>query len=103
MKFIPDSQHYQKVEKWLEALLLTFGALAMGYFFNRNDPFFVHGYFPWIWFAPLLVALRYGIAPGMVSVISICLTYLLMLKQGLLAGDFPTAFMLGGVLITLIS
>lgn len=103
MKLIPDSQFYQKIEKWLEALLITFGALALGYFFNRSDPFFVDGDFPWVWFSPLLIALRYGIAPGMVSVISICLTYLAMLKLGLLTGDFPTTYMLGGVLMTLIS
>ena len=102
MKLIPDSQLYQKLEKWLEALLMTAGVLAMGYYFNRSDPFLVHGSFPWIWFAPLLIALRYGIAPGMVTVISICLTYLAMLKLGMLTGDFPTTYMLGGVLITLI-
>lgn len=103
MKLIPDSQIYHRLEKWLEALLLTAGVLVVGFFFNRSDPFFVHGHFPWIWFAPLLIALRYGIAPGMVTVISICLTYLAMLRLGLLTGDFPTTFMLGGVLLTLIS
>ncbi len=103
MKSILDSQLYQSLEKWLEALLITIAALALGHFFSRSDPFFVHGQFPWIWFAPLLIALRYGIAAGMLSISVICLAYLVMLRQGILTGDFPTTFMLGGVLLTLIS
>lgn len=93
---------WERVEKWLETLLITGAILAFGYFFNREDPFFLHSQFQWVWLAPLLIALRYGIAPGMVSVSIIFMLYLVMLRQGLLTGDFPTTFVLGGILITLI-
>jgi len=103
MKLKLDNILPERLGKWLEALVITTAVLFAGYFFNRIDPFFVHAPFPWVWFAPLLVALRYGIAPGMVSVASICLACLVMQRFGLLTGEFPTTFMLGGVLLTLIS
>ncbi|MDP2842079.1 MAG: hypothetical protein Q8O06_00380, partial [Acetobacterium sp.] len=102
MKLKLDNILFERMEKWLETLVITAALLLVGYFFNRNDPFFVHADFPWVWFAPLLIALRYGIAPGMFSVSIIFLLCLLMQRQGLLAGDFPTNFMLGGVLIALV-
>lgn len=102
MKALFDNENYQKIEKWIETIFLSLCALGVGYLYNRSDPFFVQGRFPWIWFAPLLIALRYGIAPGMVSVFTICMSYLAMLKMGLLSVGFPVSFMLGGVLQTLI-
>lgn len=102
MKPVLDSDLYVRLEKWLETLVITAAMLLVGYFFSRNDPFFVHASFPWVWFAPLLVALRYGIAPGMISVSAICVLYLVLQRQGMLQEEFPTNFMLGGVLMTLI-
>src|SRR5450631_870254 len=102
MKLKLDSVLFVRMEKWLETLVITAALLLLGYFFNRDDPFFVHASFPWLWFAPLLVSLRYGIAPGMISVSVICLLYLALQRQGMLQEEFPTNFMLGGVLMTLI-
>ena len=92
-----------KLERWMETVAITAIVLFGGYWFNRSDPFFLKAQFPWIWFGPLLIALRYGIAPGLVSVGGICLTFVVMLRTGLVAGTFPAAFMLGGLLMTLIS
>ena len=103
MKLFPAADNYHRYEKWLETLAITAGVLALGYFFHPGDPFFIRAEFPWIWFAPLLIALRYGIAPGMVSVSCICLAFLALLRLGTLTGDFPVTFMLGGVLLTLVS
>ena len=103
MKMRFDKDLAFKLERWLETAAITAIVLIGGYLFNRNDPFFVHAQFPWIWFGPLLIALRYGIAPGLVSVGSICVTCLVMVRFGLTSGDFPINSMLGGVLMTLIS
>lgn len=92
-----------KLERWLETAAITAIVLIGGYLFNRSDPFFVHAQFPWLWFGPLLIALRYGISPGLVSMGSICVACLAMLRLGLISGEFPTNSMLGGVLMTLIS
>lgn len=88
------------LERWLETILITLLFLAGGYWLNEGDIFFRQAQFPWIWFAPLLVALRYGIASGLVSVAIICLTSLVLPQQG---GEFPTTFVLGGILLTLVS
>lgn len=98
-----DKDHALKLGRWLETVAITAILLLGGYWFNRSDPFFAQAQFPWLWFGPLLIALRYGIAPGLVSVGCICLAYLAMLRTGLLAGAFPSDYMLGGLLITLIS
>lgn len=103
MKLTLDGILSERMEKWLETLAITAALLLAGYYFNRSDPLFVHASFPWVWFAPLLVALRYGIAPGMISVSVICLFYLVLQRQDMLREAFPTNFMLGGVLMTLIS
>ncbi|MHB8121002.1 MAG: PelD GGDEF domain-containing protein [Desulfuromonadaceae bacterium] len=102
MSFKHNTYLSERAERWLETLAITAIILAGGYFFNRSDPFFIKADFPWILFAPLLVALRYGIAPGMVSIAIICLLYLSLFRLGLLAGEFPTIFMLGGILMTMI-
>ena len=102
MKPIYASLSHPKIEKWSETLLITVTALVIGWLLNREDPFFVHGGFPWIWFAPLLIALRYGIAAGMVSVSSICLLFLTMRRFDAVDGVFPVHFMLGGLLMTLV-
>jgi len=102
LKPIYASLSHPKIEKWSETLLITVTALVIGWLLNREDPFFVHGGFPWIWFAPLLIALRYGIAAGMVSVSSICLLFLTMRRFDAVDGVFPVHFMLGGLLMTLV-
>ncbi len=102
MSFRVDTNLSERMEQWLETLVITAIVLAFGYFFNRSDPFFVKADFPWVLFAPLLIALRYGIAPGMVSIAMICLLYLAMFRMGFLTGEFPVIFMLGGILMTMI-
>lgn len=92
-----------KLECWLETVVITALFLAVGFYFNPGDPFFIHAQFPWIWFGTLLIALRYGIAPGMVSVVIISLSCLTLQYRGTIEGDFPTNFILGGILLTLIS
>lgn len=102
MSFKPDNYLSERAARWLETIVITAIIFASGYFFDRADPFFVKADFPWVFFAPLLIALRYGIAPGMVSMAIICLLDLVMLRTGLLAGEFPIVFMLGGILMTMV-
>ncbi|MBT1071851.1 PelD GGDEF domain-containing protein [Pelotalea chapellei] len=92
-----------KLECWLETVIITALFLIGGYYFNSDDPFFIQAQFPWIWFGPLLIALRYGIGPGITSVVIISIAWLVLQHQGVLKEDFPTEFILGGTLLTLIS
>ncbi|NTV50357.1 MAG: hypothetical protein HGB32_08860 [Geobacteraceae bacterium] len=102
MSFMLNKYLSERTEKWLETLVITGIILAGGYFLNRSDPFFIKADFQWVLFAPLLIALRYGISPGMVSMAIICLLYLSLFRMGLLTGEFPTIFMLGGILMTMV-
>jgi hypothetical protein len=99
---MPDFFKIERLEKWLETFLFTGVILAIGYFFNREDPLFIQSQFQWIWLAPVLIALRYGLSPGMVSVAAIFILCLVFQRQGMIKGEFPTTFMLGGVMVTLI-
>jgi polysaccharide biosynthesis protein PelD len=51
----------------VESVVLTLAFPALGYLLDRSDPFFLARPFPWIVFAPLLVGLRHGFAPGCTS------------------------------------
>lgn len=88
--------------QWLETLAITFLVLAVGYYFNGKDPFLITTSFPWIWFAPVLPALRYGMAPGVASVSIIALLMFLADRTGRLPYPLPLDHMLGGVLLTMI-
>ncbi|MGE3258907.1 MAG: PelD GGDEF domain-containing protein [Geobacter sp.] len=104
MPGLPDiSLRFPRLVVWLETFGLTLVIPAIGALLNREDPFFVHAEFPWIWFGPLLVALRYGMGPGLGSVALLALAWLAGSISGLSNGTFPLHFMLGGALLALIS
>lgn len=50
-----------------ETLTILLGFLTIGYWLNPADPFFVQSDFPWLIFASLLPALRYGFVYGFTS------------------------------------
>jgi hypothetical protein len=51
----------------VETLIILLVFPAIGHWFNPADPLFVHSEFPWLIFAGLLPALRYGFAYGFAS------------------------------------
>jgi hypothetical protein len=97
------SLRFPRLVVWLETFGVTLVIPVIGAVLNREDPFFVHAEFPWVWFGPLLVALRYGIAPALGSVALLALAWLGGSLSGLNNGTFPLHFMLGGALLALIS
>jgi hypothetical protein len=52
---------------WLETIFITLGAVALAFLGRPGDPFFVGAGFPWLVFAPAVIALRYGVVLGVVS------------------------------------
>lgn len=88
--------------EWLEAVLFTLGALALGWWVNPANPYFSHAAFPWPVLVTVLLALRYGIGAGLVSA---------ALMVGVYAGgqgrlfppiDESKMFFLGLLLLTLL-
>jgi len=97
------TSRFPQLAPWLETLVLTLLVPALGCLLSKDDPFFVQSAFPWLWFGPLLVALRYGIAPALSSVSSLVVLWFVFSLTGLLKGAFPLHFMLGGALLSLIA
>ncbi|BCA78838.1 PelD GGDEF domain-containing protein [Desulfuromonas sp. AOP6] len=103
MRWFPERGSQLTATAWVESLVIVLVVLGLGFLFRPQDPFFFEAAFPWLWFAPLLVALRYGMAPAMTSVALLTVAWLLARRAGIVAGDFPTLPMAGGALLTLVS
>lgn len=87
---------------WLETVVITLFAIAMGIVFQHDNPFQISGEFPWIWLAPVLVALRYGVAPGFVSSLILIAAWKLMDHLAETHASFPEQFFLGGLIVVMI-
>lgn len=88
---------------WVESILLTLLIPLAGVLFNPEDRCFINGDFPWIWFGPLLVALRYGIAAALGSTLLLVLVWFGIERYFNLADPFPLHNMLGGALVALLA
>lgn len=88
---------------WTETVALTLLACAIGFAADPQQPFFVAGEFPWLWFAPTLLALRYGTMSGVVSGAILLLAWLLFHTLALTpAAEFPKTYFFGGLILTMI-
>lgn len=88
---------------WVEVVVITLCAVALGLFFQYDNPFQVGGEFPWIWLAPVLVALRYGVAPGFVSSLLLIVIWELMDYLMQTHEVFPKQFFLGGLILAMVT
>lgn len=88
----------------VESVLLPVLVLWLGWTLRPDDPLGAHAGFPWAWFGPWLIAVRYGAGYGLFGVAF----YAAFWKFGPLvfgavpAESFPAEFFLGGMLMTLI-
>lgn len=84
----------------LETLLLPGLAIALGLLLHPQDPIWSEGDFPWAWFAPVIVALRYGPLAGLGGAV-VLLGGWLLVNFGHYE-RFPQLFFLGGLILVLI-
>ena len=83
-----------------EIVLLPLIAVGLGIILNPEDPLWIHASFPWVWFAPVVLALRYGPLAGMGAAGILLLTWL-----GLNTGQhdsFPKLPFLGGLILIML-
>jgi hypothetical protein len=89
----------------VESVLLPVLVLWLGWKLRPDDPLGAHAGFPWAWFGPWLIAVRYGAGYGLFGVAFYAAFWkfgpLLLLKT-IPAAPFPAEFFLGGMLMTLI-
>ncbi len=88
---------------WLEVVVITLSALALGMISQHDNPFQIGGGFPWIWLAPVLIALRYGLAPGIVSSLILIVSWKIITYLSESNESFPEEFFLGGLVLVMLS
>ena len=88
-----------------ESLLLPVLGIALGIWLNPLDPLWVESGFPWIWMAPMVLALRYGPFPGLAGAAMLLIAWLAIHlgPWNLYAGaGFPKIFFLGGLILVML-
>ncbi len=87
-----------------EAVALPVVVLLLGHWLRPSDPLGVAAGFPWSWFGPWLIAVRYGAGYGLFGVALYAALW--QLAPGLMhpgrPAVFPAEFFLGGMLMTLV-
>lgn len=84
-----------------EVVFLPLIAVGLGLWLNPADPLWVEAAFPWPWFAPLILALRYGPLPGLAGS-GLLLAAWLILNIGQ-TDNFPKLFFLGGLILIMLA
>ena len=86
---------------WLEAVVIPILAVGLCYLASPQDPFFItRGEFPWTWFGPVLVALRYGVMAGITASGVLLIGWYLLSAPG---AEFPKLYFLAGIVLVMIS
>ena len=85
-----------------ESLMLPLLAVGLGIWLNPLDPLWTHAAFPWVWFAPIILALRYGPFPGLAGAAVLLVAWFAFAMSGWLIGDFPKINFLGGLIFVML-
>ena len=90
-------------QKWAETLGIPAIVAGLGYAIQPGDPLFINAGFPWSLLAPTLVALRYGVLPGVASTAVLLAFwwswhYLAQSPHS----NFPQLYFLGGLLLVMV-
>lgn len=86
-----------------EMLMLPLLAVGVGIWINPLDPLWVNASFPWAWFAPAILAMRYGPFPGLGSAGVLLAAWLAFSTSGWIGGDFPKLNFLGGLILVMLA
>ncbi|MDE2149241.1 MAG: hypothetical protein KGJ55_05280 [Gammaproteobacteria bacterium] len=85
---------------WAETVVATLLLPIVGLALHRQDPLFLHGAFPWLIFAPLLVGGRYGFLYGFSSaLLTVAMMLLAWRTAGLPEHGFPYQYALAAVIV----
>jgi hypothetical protein len=86
---------------WVEAIVIPVLGIGLCWLASPEDPFFINkGEFPWTWFAPILVALRYGVMAGIVSSAVLLIGWFLLSAPD---AAFPKLYFLAGLILVMIA
>ena len=85
-----------------ETLLLPLVPVALGLWLSPLDPLWIRADFPWLWFAPVILALRYGPFPGLGAAAVLLFAWLGLTVIGWPLGAFPKTDFLGGLILVML-
>ena len=84
--------------------MLPMLAIGLGIWINPLDPLWANASFPWIWFAPLLLSLRYGPFPGLAGAAVLLVAWIGLNAAGWPgSSEFPKLYFLGGLILVMVS
>lgn len=85
-----------------ETLLLPALTVGLGIWLNPLDPLGARAAFPWAWFAPVVLALRYGPFAGLFGGLLYVLAWFALQHLGFFQDQFPKLFFLGGLIAVML-
>ncbi len=86
---------------WLETITIPLVTMALQLWMAPQS-LFSAGEFPWVWLAPVLIALRYGLLPGIGSAWILVLGFFALSKYEIITSPLPRQQFLGGIILVLI-
>jgi len=88
--------------QWLEVAFIPWVAIGLAWLARPDDPLLADTLFPWLWFAPVLIALRYGVLSGLLGSLPMLINWLLAGHFGVVPKDFSPEYFFGGGLLVLV-
>lgn len=91
--------HPRLLSRVLETVFWPALLVALSWYSQPGNPFYVDDGFPWPWLGPWLIALRYGVGYGAAASVGLLAAWALIAP----APSFPRLYFLGGAITTLIA
>jgi len=88
--------------QWVEVIVISVASVALAWWIAPADPTLSMQGFPWLWFAPVLVALRYGVLPSLIASSVVLANAWLTWQMGLLPDGLHEAALFGGGITVLL-
>lgn len=88
--------------EWFETVALTLLAAGLAYWAEPSNPFFIREDFPWLALAPALLALRYGVLPGLASCAILAALWFGARATDLVPAAAPSLALLGTLILTMV-
>jgi polysaccharide biosynthesis protein PelD len=95
-------EQIQTRNQCIEIVLIPAIAIGLAWLASPQDPMLLQTLFPWLWLAPVLIALRYGVMPGLLACVPLLANWLVADRLHLIGEGFTLEYLFGGGLLVLL-
>jgi hypothetical protein len=88
--------------RWLEVVLIPLLLIGLAWLVRPQDPLLLSAAFPWLWFGPVLIALRYGVFSGLIAGVLVLIDWGVADALSVAGQEFPRDYFVGGALLILL-